>query len=421
MKKLFFAAVILLLPLSVKASEYYIAIDNGKEIIYESYDVVFKDWHYYFKPSPFGTYEISDEYYIHNLAYAQGFYDGDQYFATIQMLIYQNVHPNFKFYLVDKNFNICDNSWEINYIFDIINTFNKIPPFANETIYLELNEEKTLEYPGLSRYVLGNQVINDDKVTISFDEVGEYTIDFLVPSLDIVNNYFTVDTYVYKPFSINVIVDKYYDLTLETYINDLLVTNNFSINDQIYEDSLIRLSAGKYEIIDNYTNKAYVYELLNDSKFIINNYFINKIDTNISIDKICDDEACYEFTKNNNVYEFASGLDNHNYQIYSGDTTYNIDLTNMDNYKINNGILTYNYFVDLSEENGNENIIDIPKNDNDKEETLIDKNVQNEIDNEEIAIKVPNTNITYMDNLIYYVEKKYYIFNNIYSNLFGSI
>lgn len=421
MKKLFLAAAILLLPLSVKASEYYIAIDNGKEIIYESYDVVFKDWHYYFKLSPFGTYEISDEYYIHNLAYAQGFYDGDQYFATIQMLIYQKVHPDYKFYLVDKNFNICDNSWEINYIFDIINTFNTVPPFANETIYLELNEEKTLEYPGLSRYVLDNQVINDDKVTISFDEIGKYTIDFLVPSLDIVNNYFTVDTYVYKPFSINVVVDKYYDLTLETYINDLLVTNNFSINDQIYEDSLIRLSAGKYEIIDNYTNKAYTYELLNDSKFIINNYFINKINTNIPIDKICDDEACYEFTKNNNVYEFASGLDNHNYQIYSGDTTYNINLANMDNYKINNGILTYNYFVDLSDENSNENIIDIPKNDNDKEETLIDENVQNEIDNEEIAIKVPNTNITYMDNLIYYVEKKYYIFNNIYSNLFGSI
>ena len=44
-------------------------------------------------------------------------------------------------------------------------------------------------------------------------------------------------------------------------------------------------------------------------------------------------------------------------------------------------------------------------------------------DYEEVAIKVPDTNIAYMDNLTYYVEKKYYIFNNIFNsnNLFSSI
>ena len=105
-----------MLPLSVKASEFYIAIDNGKEVIYEAYDVVFKDWHYYFKPSPFGTYEINDEYYIHNLAFAQGYYDGDEYFATIQMLIYQNTHPEYNFYLVDKNLEPFDNSWDVKYM-----------------------------------------------------------------------------------------------------------------------------------------------------------------------------------------------------------------------------------------------------------------------------------------------------------------
>ena len=163
MKKLFLAAVILLLPLSVKASEFYIAIDNGKEVIYEAYDVVFKDWHYYFKPSPFGTYEINDKYYIHNLAFAQGYYDGDEYFATIQMLIYQNTHPEYNFYLVDKNLEPFDNSWDVKYILDRVTNFDTTPSFANETFYLDLNEELSLEATGLSRYIIDNQQIENDQ------------------------------------------------------------------------------------------------------------------------------------------------------------------------------------------------------------------------------------------------------------------
>ena len=421
MKKLFIAAVILLLPLSVKASEFYIAIDDGREVIYEAYDVVFKDWHYYFKPSPFGTYEINEEYYIHNLAYAQGFYDGDEYFATIQMLIYQNTHPEYDFYLVDKNLKPFDNSWDIDNIINTISYFEGTPSFADKTFYLDLFEELSLEATGLSRYIVNGKQIENDQITLRFDETGKYTIDFEAPHLDIVDNYFTVDTYVLKPFSIEIVVDKYYDLTLETYNNGELVTNNFSINGQSHNDSKIRLSAGTYEITDNYTNKIYTYELLDDSEFIINNYFINKLDTNISIDKICDEDTCYEFTKNNNIYEFASSLDAHSYQIYSSDTTYNLDLTNTDNYEIDNGILTFKYFVDLSDEEQEETVDDEEK-DTTNETPQVDES-QNEVENENVAIKVPDTNIAYMDNLTYYVEKKYYIFNNIFNsnNLFSSI
>ena len=421
MKKLFIAAVILLLPLSVKASEFYIAIDDGREVIYEAYDVVFKDWHYYFKPSPFGTYEINEEYYIHNLAYAQGFYDGDEYFATIQMLIYQNTHPEYDFYLVDKNLKPFDNSWDIDNIINTISYFEGTPSFADKTFYLDLFEELSLEATDLSRYIVNGKQIENDQITLRFDETGKYTIDFEAPHLDIVDNYFTVDTYVLKPFSIEIVVDKYYDLTLETYNNGVLVTNNFSINGQSHNDSKIRLSAGTYEITDNYTNKIYTYELLDDSEFIINNYFINKLDTNISIDKICDEDTCYEFTKNNNIYEFASSLDAHSYQIYSSDTTYNLDLTNTDNYEIDNGILTFKYFVDLSDEEQKETVDDEEK-DTTNETPQVDES-QNEVENENVAIKVPDTNIAYMDNLTYYVEKKYYIFNNIFNsnNLFSGI
>ena len=423
MKKLFIAAVILLLPLSVKASEFYIAIDDGREVIYEAYDVVFKDWHYYFKPSPFGTYEINEEYYIHNLAYAQGFYDGDEYFATIQMLIYQNTHPEYDFYLVDKNLKPFDNSWDIDNIINTISYFEGTPSFADKTFYLDLFEELSLEATDLSRYIVNGKQIENDQITLRFDETGKYTIDFEAPHLDIVDNYFTVDTYVLKPFSIEIVVDKYYDLTLETYNNGVLVTNNFSINGQSHNDSKIRLSAGTYEITDNYTNKIYTYELLDDSEFIINNYFINKLDTNISIDKICDEDTCYEFTKNNNIYEFASSLDAHSYQIYSSDTTYNLDLTNTDNYEIDNGILTFKYFVDLSDEEQKETVDDEEKDTTNETPQVDEPQNEDESENENVAIKVPDTNIAYMDNLTYYVEKKYYIFNNIFNsnNLFSGI
>ena len=46
---------------------------------------------------------------MNNLAYAQGFYDSPEYFATIQMLIYKAVHPEYNIYLVDENFNYYDN------------------------------------------------------------------------------------------------------------------------------------------------------------------------------------------------------------------------------------------------------------------------------------------------------------------------
>ena len=334
------------------------------------------------------------------------------------MLIYQNTHPEYNFYLVDKNLEPFDNSWDVKYILDRVTNFDTTPSFANETFYLDLNEELSLEATGLSRYIIDNQQIENDQVTLSFDEIGKYTINFEAPSLDIVNNYFTVETYVYKAFSINIGVDRYYDLTRQTYNNGELVTNNFSINGRAHNDSKIRLSAGTYEITDNYTNKTYTYELLEDSNFVINNYFINKLDTNISIDKICDEDACYEFTKNNNIYEFANSLDAHNYQIYSNDTIYTLDLTNTDNYEIDNGILTFKYFVDLS----NEEIQDNPTSEDATINTPQVDEPQNE-DYEEVAIKVPDTNIAYMDNLTYYVEKKYYIFNNIFNsnNLFSGI
>lgn len=412
MKKLFILVVMLLLPLSAKANEsqYYIAIDNGREIIYEQYTPVLIDWLYNFKVSPFGTYEINDAYYLNNLAEASTYLGTQENLATIQMLIYQNTHPDYNFYLVDENLNYYDNSGAIEYVLDKIAPYEITPDFANQTFYLDINEELTLEHPSLSNYIIDDFQINDNTVTMRFSDIGEYVINFHDLGINVAeNNYFHTCYFLNKPFSIKVIVNNYYDLTIETYINDQLVTNDFSIDEFNYNDSQIRLSAGNYNIVDNYTNKTYNYELLEDSNLIINNYFVNRLETNIAIDKICDELGCYEFTRNNNIYEFSNKMATHNYQIYSDGTIYNVDFANKDNYEINNGKLTYKYFVKLPEDDesyGEEPIITTPLED----------------PNTEIIIAIPDTNITFMDNLTYYVEKKYYIFNNIGNyNLFTSI
>ena len=412
MKKLFILVVMLLLPLSAKANEsqYYIAIDNGREIIYEQYTPVLIDWLYNFKVSPFGTYEINDAYYLNNLAEASTYLGTQENLATIQMLIYQNTHPDYNFYLVDENLNYYDNSAAIEYVLDKIAPYEITPDFANQTFYLDINEELALEHPSLSNYILDDFQINDNTVTMRFSDIGEYVINFHDLGINVAeNNYFHTCYFLNKPFSIKVIVNNYYDLTIETYINDQLVTNDFSIDEFNYNDSQIRLSAGNYNIVDNYTNKTYNYELLEDSNLIINNYFVNRLETNIAIDKICDELGCYEFTRNNNIYEFSNKMATHNYQIYSDGTIYNVDFANKDNYEINNGKLTYKYFVKLPEDN--ESYI---------EEPIITTPLENP--NTEIIIAIPDTNITFMDNLTYYVEKKYYIFNNIGNyNLFTSI
>lgn len=431
MKKLFLALVLLLLPLGVKASEYYIAIDNGQEIIYEEYEVVFKDWLYYFKPSPFGIYEINDIHYVNNVANAFIYYSLGDYFATIQMMIYQNTHPNYHIFLTDESFNYLDNSKTVNYILNQISVFDVNPEFAGKTYYLNTSEELTLEHPYLSRYVLDDYEIIDDKVTFSFSEAGEYIIEFKNKPLNIVDNYFTTEGFQYKPFSIKIIVDDYYDLAIKTYINDVLVPNNISINNNIYKEEEIRLSAGSYNIIDNYTNKTYSYNLEEDSYLTINNYFVNRLETNINIDKICNNDNYYEFTKNDNIYEFSDSLPIGIYKIYTDNLEYVVDFSDESNYDINEGILTFNFYQEINNpptEEKPEDLEDVQKPDDSETQIPIDDTPVVEPpkidanDQGNVVIDIPDTNIAFKDNFIYYVEKKYYIFRNYFNNnLYSSI
>ena len=395
MKKILIALIIFMIPTIVQASSYYIAIDNSKEIIYDKFEIIFKDWHYYFKISPFGNYELKDEYYLNNLAYAQGFYDSPEYFATIQMLIYKAVHPEYNIYLVDENFNYYDNKEIESYILELLEILDSTPKFADETFYLEKNEEITLSNNYLSRYIVDNYEIINDSITFQFTDNGIYEILFNVPKLDINNNYYTVEYYYSRPFYIKFIVEDYYNLGIKTYINDILVNNNITINENNYKETNIRLASKDYIIIDNYTNQKYDIMLDKDQKIIIKNYFINKLKTNLEITNICDENKCFNFSKENDFYEFKEALIPKEYQVYTKDNIYKVDFKNESSYEINEGRLIFNFYIEEKDEIKNEQI---------KEEDTI-------------FIDIPNTLITYLDNIYYYVKEKYYNnYNYNYSN-----
>lgn len=395
MKKILIALIIFMIPTIVQASSYYIAIDNSKEIIYDKFEIIFKDWHYYFKISPFGNYELKDEYYLNNLAYAQGFYDSPEYFATIQMLIYKAVHPKYNIYLVDENFNYYDNKEIESYILELLEILDSTPKFADETFYLEKNEEITLSNNYLSRYIVDNYEIINDSITFQFTDNGIYEILFNVPKLDINNNYYTVEYYYSRPFYIKFIVEDYYNLGIKTYINDILVNNNITINENNYKETNIRLASKDYIIIDNYTNQKYDIMLDKDQNVIIKNYFINKLKTNLEITNICDENKCFNFSKENDFYEFKEALIPKEYQVYTKDNIYKVDFKNESSYEINEGRLTFNFYIEEKDEIKNEQI---------KEEDTI-------------FIDIPNTLITYLNNIYYYVKEKYYNnYNYNYSN-----
>ena len=395
MKKILIALIIFMIPTIVQASSYYIAIDNSKEIIYDKFEIIFKDWHYYFKISPFGNYELKDEYYLNNLAYAQGFYDSPEYFATIQMLIYKAVHPEYNIYLVDENFNYYDNKEIESYILELLEILDSTPKFADETFYLEKNEEITLSNNYLSRYIVDNYEIINDSITFQFTDNGIYEILFNVPKLDINNNYYTVEYYYSRPFYIKFIVEDYYNLGIKTYINDILVNNNITINENNYKETNIRLASKDYIIIDNYTNQKYDIMLDKNQDIIIKNYFINKLKTNLEITNICDENKCFNFSKENDFYEFKEALIPKEYQVYTKDNIYKVDFKNESSYEINEGRLTFNFYIEEKDEIKNEQI---------KEEDTI-------------FIDIPNTLITYLNNIYYYVKEKYYNnYNYNYSN-----
>ena len=85
-------------------------MEKDGEVSYLEYNFKKLNHSYYFKISPFEEYTINDPVYLNNLAYLSSFNEMPDYETTIQLMIWQNTHPDYNFYIVDSNYQTFDNS-----------------------------------------------------------------------------------------------------------------------------------------------------------------------------------------------------------------------------------------------------------------------------------------------------------------------
>ena len=241
MRKLkYLLLVLILFPISVHAAEnYYIAMDEGNKTTYYKFESQLINWIYYYSVSPLKDYTIKDANKINNIAYLCGFLSRDQYQATLQMLIWQNTHPEYHFYLTNENFQPVDNSEElekVDFYFDLL--IDNVIDFQ-ESYQLKPNEVLTLKTKAnLKSYVIENAtLIDNNTLNISFDKPGNYIVSFKNKDILLNDNLITSKEIYYEPFTINIEVANYYEVTVNTYQDDTKVDNDISIYDINYNFS----------------------------------------------------------------------------------------------------------------------------------------------------------------------------------------
>ena len=383
MKKILFL-LLLLIPLNVKANEFSIAIQNDESIIYYPYETKRINYLFYFELSPFINYKITDENYINNLSYLSVFDTSDLYITTIQTLIWQHTLPDYTFYIVDENHEKVDNTKELESIKQKFNNLTEQFEFTNVTYELNPNEEITIKSQvALNSYNISNDDILKDNYTINlkYQNKGTYVIDFTNKSLEIDNGLITGYEFFYNPFQITVIIDDFQDITVSTIKDDQIIENNISIydsNDNLVKsltskEDNIRLKNGQYKFIDETTKEEVIIDIdENTSNITFNHYSINGIKTDMDITKVCQEDICFPFKVQNNIYIFASPLTNGYYEIYTSNEKVIYNFNNKENY-INDDALGLLYFIDYEKPNNpikeeisnNDNItIDIPNTEN---------------------------------------------------------
>ena len=392
MKKLLFL-LLMLIPITVKANtNYYIAIQDNEDVTYYPFESQFKDWVYSFEISPFDSFELKDANYINNLAYLSYFDSTEIFQVTIQNLIWQHIHPEYSFYIVDSNYQKIDNSEQLKRINQIFDTLTLDAEFMNQTYELNPNEELTIKSPAsLKSYEINSDILkNNNTISLNFNLIGTYIIKFSNKDLDITDNIISGHEFFNEPFQITVNVDDYYNVCINTYQDDELIDSNILIYDikgnlvkhVTEQENIIRLKNQQYKFVDKLTKEEKVLIIDENTKEItFNHYNINGIKTNMNITKICQEEKCFSFTKENDLYIFDTPLLNGYYDIYSNNKKYTYDFNNQTNYIENseNGLL---YFIEY-----NEDIKDEPD--------IIEPVPPIEIeDDSEINIAIPDTEIT---------------------------
>lgn len=422
MRKLkYLLLVLILFPISVHAAEnYYIAMDEGNKTTYYKFESQLINWIYYYSVSPLKDYTIKDANKINNIAYLCGFLSRDQYQATLQMLIWQNTHPEYHFYLTNENFQPVDNSEElekVDFYFDLL--IDNVIDFQ-ESYQLKPNEVLTLKTKAnLKSYVIENAtLIDNNTLNISFDKPGKYIVSFKNKDILLNDNLITSKEIYYEPFTINIEVANYYEVTVNTYQDDTKVDNDISIYDINYnliatlvgDKNTISLKEEEYIFKDNKTNQEIKYKVdANNKNIEFIEHLINGIKTDINITKICRNDLCFDFKKENDLYLFSTPLLNGFYDIYTIDQKHSLDLSNTKYYTYDANGRIYKINLSNTDDNNEEldNIKDNQNLPNSPNNSDIETDYLDSISsNNEISIYIPNTSIELPKLTTFYIYKK---------------
>ena len=425
MKKIkYWLLLLILIPISVNASEtYYIAMEKDGEVSYLEYNFKKLNHSYYFKISPFEEYTINDPVYLNNLAYLSSFNEMPDYETTIQLMIWQNTHPDYNFYIVDSNYQTFDNSINEDQIQIRLEVLKQNVEFKDDIIMLNPNEELILTTTvNLNNYQIDSNIqIDNYTIRLQYPDKGIRNINFRALDPNIVGDEIYGTKFYQEPFTLTIDVDNYQDINITTSLDNELIPSNIQVYDQdknlVTElndlNNTIRLKHQKYTFRDMVTKEEITTFINSDIKEIsFGHHLINGIKTNMDINKICQDDTCFNFTKQDDIYILDTPILNGYYEI--NDLAYNLNIE--DNYYLDEkkGLL---YIIEYMEEE--EEIIPTPDeetDDNDEEiiipseeETTEEETIIPPVEiKDEISIDIPDTGIeiNFPSNYYYAVKKE---------------
>lgn len=205
MKKFVFFSLLFIMFMkcaSASSDTYYINV-NGKDYLYEEKIINEK---YAFLLGIDETIDIKYSRVINNLAYIANLKNNYLYNVVIQMLIWQNVYPEYEFY-IKCNDNKIDISNIIKDINNLLSNYDIKPNIDGNHYQVNYLEKLIIDTNvNLANYYFDEcaATVQGLKAELTFNHVGSKIIHFTSLEIKKIENYIYADSVYYKPFEITV-------------------------------------------------------------------------------------------------------------------------------------------------------------------------------------------------------------------------
>lgn len=284
--------IVVFLSCIINVKGINIALEKNGEIILEEFKQYKVGNYKAYLISPFTEYEITDAWQINNIVVCGDSNDNEYYQATIQMLIWQIVHPDYDVYIVRSNGSKYNVDNYISQIESYVNRFDRSNSINNNTYDIYYNKITYIKSnDAVFNYISDNEQVTlngSNDIIIKPDWIGLKKITF-TNKLFMEGNLVYGHSFTYKPFSIyvnglanivtfNILGKSNYSYTFDMYNINNSYINTFTIDndnntlffergkeliylkerDNLLEDIIIyETDEFNYEVVLDYTNEYY--------------------------------------------------------------------------------------------------------------------------------------------------------------------